>query len=338
MAVISAEAWERFLEKFPNVHLLQTLEWGKLKQNFGWEPVWITRDHTGAQILFRKLPAGLSIAYIPKGPVGQGWENLLPEIEAECRIRRSIYLKIETDIFDSDPTYSYYPSTFGRTELPQSYFSSQESIQPPRTILVDLRGSEEEILSRMKQKTRYNIRIAERKGVTVETSTNVGEFYSLIVETGDRDGFGVHQEEYYRQVYQLFTSTGKSELYLAKVEGRPVAGIMVFKNGARAWYLYGASSEKHREKMPSYLLQWKAMLWAKESGCEIYDLWGVPDEDEEQLENQFSNRSDGLWGVYRFKRGFGGRLVRSAGPYDRIFSPALYKMVMTWNRRRGGVG
>lgn len=337
MAVISAEEWKHFLGDFPNVHLLQTLEWGKLKQNYNWVPVWIAGEHTGAQVLFRKLPAGLSIAYIPKGPVGQGWSNLLPEIEAECRRRRSIFLQIEPDMFNSHEEYSFYPSTTGEVDLPQNYLLSQDSIQPPRTILVDLVGTEEEILSRMKQKTRYNIRIAEKKGVYVVESKNIGDFYTLIVETGERDGFGVHQKEYYQQVFQLFNPDSKCEVFLACVEGQPIAGIMVFRNGARAWYLYGASSEKHREKMPSYLLQWKAMLWAKASGCEEYDLWGVPDEDEDHLESQFSSRSDGLWGVYRFKRGYGGRLVRSAGPYERVFSPILYRLVRTWSRRRGGM-
>jgi len=111
------------------------------------------------------------------------------------------------------------------------------------------------------------------------------------------------------------------------------AGLMVFAHGRRAWYFYGASASDHRDRMPTYILQWEAMRWARAHGCTEYDLWGVPDADEDTLENEFSERSDGLWGVYRFKRGFGGRLCRSAGPWDRIYQPVLYKFYERWASR-----
>jgi len=111
---------------------------------------------------------------------------------------------------------------------------------------------------------------------------------------------------------------------------------MVFALPPRAWYFYGASSNVHREKMPTYLLQWEAMRWAKSQGCTSYDLWGIPDEEEEMLEAEFTHRHDGLWGVYRFKRGFGGRLARSVGAWDRVYSPARYRLyrLVLWARNR----
>jgi lipid II:glycine glycyltransferase (peptidoglycan interpeptide bridge formation enzyme) len=142
--------------------------------------------------------------------------------------------------------------------------------------------------------------------------------------TGERDAFGVHTLAYYQRAYELFHSVGACELLVASYESEPLAGLMVFAHGARAWYFYGASTNQHRNKMPTYLLQWAAILWAKTKGCKQYDLWGIPDVDEETLETQFTQRADGLWGVYRFKRGFGGELKRSARSWDRVYKPVMY--------------
>jgi lipid II:glycine glycyltransferase (peptidoglycan interpeptide bridge formation enzyme) len=108
---------------------------------------------------------------------------------------------------------------------------------------------------------------------------------------------------------------------------------MVFVVGYRSWYVYGASNDRERNLMPTYLLQWEAIRWARARGCEVYDMWGVPDEDEPVLEAGFETRSDGLWGVYRFKRGFGGELKRAAQAMDRVYNPWLYQLYL---RRMAG--
>jgi lipid II:glycine glycyltransferase (peptidoglycan interpeptide bridge formation enzyme) len=203
---------------------------------------------------------------------------------------------------------------------------SPHNIQPPRTILVELRGSEDEILARMKQKTRYNIRLAEKKGVTVRAWEDLDGFHKMLLTTGGRDEFGVHSLDYYRRAYELFHPAGMAELLVAEYEGRPLAALMVFAHGKRAWYVYGASNDEERNRMPAYLLQWEAMRWARRRGCEEYDLWGVPDEEEAALEAGFETRQDGLWGVYRFKRGFGGRLKRAVQAIDRVYNPLLYRL------------
>jgi lipid II:glycine glycyltransferase (peptidoglycan interpeptide bridge formation enzyme) len=146
----------------------------------------------------------------------------------------------------------------------------------------------------------------------------------MMLVTADRDRFGLHSLEYYRCAYELFHPTGMCELLVAEYEGRPLAALMVFARGRRAWYFYGASTDEERNRMPTYLLQWEAIKWAKARGCEEYDLWGVPDEDETTLEADFENRQDGLWGVYRFKRGFGGELKRAAQAMDRVHNPLLH--------------
>src|SRR5262249_45347159 len=140
---------------------------------------------------------------------------------------------------------------------------SPHPIQPPRTILVDIAGDEATILAAMKQKCRYNIGLAKKKGVCVRPSADLATFYALMQMTGDRDGFGVHAPEYYETAYRLFHERGNCELLLAERGGKPLAALMVFALGRRAWYLFGASSDEGRNLMPAYLLQWEAIRWAK---------------------------------------------------------------------------
>jgi lipid II:glycine glycyltransferase (peptidoglycan interpeptide bridge formation enzyme) len=187
----------------------------------------------------------------------------------------------------------------------------------------------------MKSKTRYNIRLAAKKGVTIREITSVDPFYDLLEGTSDRAAFGIHTREYYQQAFQLFYPVGACAIFLAEFEGTPLASIMVFRYGDRSWYFYGASSHQYRELMSTYLIQWEAMRWAKAHGCRSYDLWGVPDQVFDILEEQFTSRSDGLWGVYRFKRGFGGQLLRACGSWDRVYNPTLYAFYKIRARLRG---
>ena len=314
MPVVSYEEWRSFVAIHPEVHLLQTAEWGELKSGFGWRPVRFIHGDIGAQVLFRRLPLGLTIAYVPK--VAGFDDGIWTEIDAVCRKQHAVFCKIELDSWDNIPV-----PEMGNGGVR----TSPHNIQPPRTIVIDIRGSEGEILARMKQKTRYNIRLAEKKGVIVRAWEDLDGFHRMLRITSGRDEFGVHSLDYYRRAYDLFHSVGMAELLVAEFEGRPLAALMVFVHGKRAWYVYGASNDEERNRMPAYLLQWEAMRWARGRGCEEYDLWGVPDEDEAALEARFETRQDGLWGVYRFKRGFGGELKRAVQAVDRVYFPLLYK-------------
>jgi lipid II:glycine glycyltransferase (peptidoglycan interpeptide bridge formation enzyme) len=331
--------WESFLANYPDAHLLQNAAWGDLKAAFGWqvERFIVRKDgiDLGAQILVRQLPGFIKFAYLAKGPVGlkpenlsdpqkqSAWQELWQRIDAYCRKKRVVFLKLEPDWFRG-----------AGNEILHGFQPSPHPIQPLRTILVDLTGEEGQILNRMKQKTRYNIGLAARKGVVVTQTKDVSLFYQLMQATGDRAEFGIHSLEYYEKVHELFNSAGKCVLLLAELAGEPLAAIFVFMAGKRAWYFYGASADHYREYMPTYLLQWEAMRWARSRGCQVYDFWGVPDYEESELENNFSIRSDGLWGVYRFKRGFGGQVVRYAGPYDRVYHPVLYRLYLWWVGRK----
>jgi len=319
--------WTDYIDRFPQAHLLQTPAWGMLKSSFGWRARWVQAGDAGAQILFRKLPLGFTLAYIPKGPIGEWLPELLPAINQVCKEERAFMLKIEPDaVWDSGLADQFQAHGFS---------PSAQTIQPQRTITVDLTHDEDEILARMKQKTRYNIRLADRKGVTVQPWTDLRAFAAMTLETAERDQFGAHSHAYFQRAYDLFHPSAGCELFVAEVEGEPVAAMMVFARGQRAWYFYGASLSIHREKMPTYLLQWEAMRWAKERGCTSYDLWGIPDADEKTLEDQFTSRSDGLWGVYRFKRGFGGQILRSMGAWDLPYSPMLNQLYQLALRLRG---
>lgn len=335
MPLASLTDWNHFLSQHPNAHLLQTGEWGELKSAFGWEPVRVISGSIGAQILFRKLPLGFTVGYIPKAVIGDqlsvnsnqssvGSDQFWKEVDSVCRKRRAIFLKLELDQWEDGTPITNY-------QLPISL----HNIQPPRTIVIDIKNSEEEILARMKQKTRYNIRLAEKKGVIVRAWDDIESFHKMMLVTGGRDGFGVHSLEYYKRAYELLHPSGLCEILLAEYEGKPLAALFVARNGNRAYYLYGASTEGERNRMPTYLLQWEAMKWAKARGCEEYDLWGVPDEDEAALEANFETRHDGLWGVYRFKRGFGGELKRAAQAMDRVYNPILYWAYLKFIGSRG---
>ena len=187
----------------------------------------------------------------------------------------------------------------------------------------------------MKQKTRYNIRLAERKEVTVRrgTAADLPVFNALMQITARRDGFGVHDPQYYKSVFELFAPDDHLAFFLAEFAGRPLAAIMVSAYAGKAIYLYGASGDEERQRMPTYALQWAAIQWAKTTGCHTYDLWGIPDAPEEELEANFSDRGDGLWGVYRAKRGYGGQIQRTVGPADRVYNRLVYRL---YQRRRSG--
>jgi lipid II:glycine glycyltransferase (peptidoglycan interpeptide bridge formation enzyme) len=217
----------------------------------------------------------------------------------------------------------------------QGWRLSDEQIQFRNTVWLDLTGDETAWLARMKQKTRYNIRLSERKGVSVRAGSvdDLPRLYRMYAETSVRDAFVIRSEDYYLDLWRAFMERGLAEPLIAEVEGEAVAGIILFTFAGRAWYLHGMSREVHREKMPNYLLQWEAMRRARMRGCTQYDLWGAPD---------IFNESDSMWGVFRFKEGLGGKVVRTPGALDYPARPLFYNLytrllprVLDIMRRRG---
>jgi len=330
MAEISPIEWDTFISQFSNPHILQTTPWGQLKSDFGWKVMRLASKGCGVQILIRRILPGINFAYIPKGPIGLSNNEFWYEIDAICRANKCVFIKVEPDRWVSDDG----PTQGNISQPTQDYIQSSHNIQPMRTLVVDITGEESQILGRMKQKTRYNINLALKKNVITKPYTDLSAFYDMMESTGQRDQFGIHSLSYYQRAFELFYARDLCQLLVAEFESVPISALMVFRLGNRAWYFYGASTDMHRDKMPNYLLQWEAMRWAKSQGCQEYDLWGVPDAELDTLEANFSSRTDGLWGVYRFKRGFGGELKRSTGPWDRVYNPYLYRLYSLWLKYR----
>jgi len=322
--------WGAFVGAQPRANVLQQPAWGELKAAFGWQVTRVAladdknRIVAGAQILFRALPlrrfSGM-MAYIGMGPYvtdNDQWKPLWGAIHKRARRQNASFLKWEPGIYINEAAPDFAAWDFS---------PSPQTIQPPRTILIDIRDDDESILARMNQGTRRKIRQSQKSEIRYYEAPREGLaiFNQMMRTTGSRNAFGVHEAKYYERAYDLFVPAGDAALILAEHEGDALAGIMVFAKGKTAWYLYGASSDVKRNLMATYGIQWAAIQWAKARGCDYYDLWGIPDEDEATLEAQFQEREDGLWGVYGFKRGWGGQVVRSAGTWDKVYNPLVYQ-------------
>jgi len=352
---VESSVWNSLISRLPNPHFLQTYEWGQVKAKYGWQPIYLIWDETGKMKEERSLPsfdfhpsaaalilkrqilrngfaARLSILYTPKGPL-LDWTNealrnrVLNDLESFAKKQGAIFLKMDPDVILGTGIPSSNDDLIDRggqavmSELKRKgWRDSSDQIQFKNTVLIDLTPSQDEMLSRMKQKTRYNIRLAQKKGVTLRVGTqkDFGMLHKMYAETSVRDGFVIRDEDYYQTVWKLFIESSEPtcEPLLAEVESQPVAAIFVFYFARRAYYVYGMSRDLHREKMPTYLLQWEAMKRAKAKGCNVYDLWGAPDVFDE---------SDSMWGVYRFKEGLGGKVVRALGAWDFAPNPLWYR-------------
>ncbi len=318
--------WNTALASLPTRHVLQTWEWGQFKRRWGWSPRYVLWEDGGipraaALILRREAPwLGLGILYVPKGPALDYSDVTLVEavlagLEATARRERAIFVKIDPDLPPPHAGEGWGGGQGGGQG--GGWRFSPEQIQFRNTVLLDLKRSEKELLAAMKPKTRYNVRLASRKGVAVRAGgvEDVETLFAMYAETARRDGFIIRPPDYYRDAWSSFVSAGLAQPLIAEVEGEAVAGLILFCFGDRAWYMYGMSRDAHRDKMPNHLLQWEAIRWAKSRGCTVYDMWGAPDE---------LNESDPMWGVYRFKEGFGGQLTTHIGAYDFPVSKLWY--------------
>lgn len=258
--------------------------------------------------------------------------RVLNDLQRYAKDQRAIFIKMDPDLVlgtGIPGTEEQRDSDIGlvvKDELmARKWVFSSDQIQFRNTAMIDLSPTEDEIKANFKQKTRYNINLASRKGVIVRPGTleDLNLLYNMYAETSIRDGFVTRDESYYRTVWKSFMSAPKSDNtpfalpLIAEVESEPVAAVFVFGFASRAYYLYGMSRDAHREKMPNYLLQWEAIRLAREVGCLHYDLWGAPDE---------FNEKDSLWGVFRFKEGLGGLVIRTLGAWDFPANPFFYQV------------
>ena len=387
---MDSHTWNTLIASLPNPHFMQTVEWAQVKAAGGWQSiyaVWTKADFQvssqpstfnlqpstalkATALILKKtiirsgFAAKLCILYCPKGP-NLDWSDaplrrrVLDDLQRLARQQGAIFLKLDPDVVlgtgipGADDDIAEPGGEAVRADLVlRGWRFSQDQLQFRNTVLIDVSPSEDDMLARMKQKTRYNVRLAAKKNVSLRVGTK-GDFsmlYQMYAETAKRDGFIIRDEHYYQTVWNTFglkveklesgqvetlkpSSLPTCEPLIAEVDGEAVAAVFLFVFAGRAYYVYGMSRDAHREKMPTYFLQWEAMKWAKAHGCKVYDLWGAPDVFDE---------SDSMWGVFRFKEGLGGTVSRTLGAWD--FAPsrlwyALYTqvmpMVLDWMRARG---
>ena len=341
--VISSPAeWDADMQGAFQRHILQSTAWAAFKACTGWQPhyvLWFSEQDEiigGVSILEKatRIPVlGLSlrILYAPRGPI-MDWSKpdqvgeILKDLTAYAKELHAVYLKMDPEVFyDIDGAEQLAPILGGEISLllkSQKWHYAKEQIQFKNTFWLDLQPNEDELLAAMKQKTRYNVRLAVKKGVAVRIAEqkDFHLLYRMYAETAKRDGFIIRSETYYLDLWQRLYDQEMAYGLIAEVDGEAVAGLVLFVFDKRAWYFYGMSTEKHRNLMPTYLLQWEAMRLAKQLGCTLYDLWGAPDELNEQ---------DHMYGVYRFKLGLGAALVRGIGAWDYVLQPFWYAMIST---------
>lgn len=338
------EQWNTILRSLPYAHILQTWEWGEFKhQTTGWIPERFVYKKgetyvAAASALTRRIGI-FSVMYIPKGPAldfadVETLNFVLDHLEQLAKKRRVIWLKIDPDmpvatgIPQNEMVDSAHPDvpnpegTALQTKLEQrGWRFSHDQVQFRNTFIHDLSQTEDEILARMNQGTRRKIRQAEKAGVVVREAdlngTDMQLLYDLYVTTGERQEFTTRPLDYYQTAWGMFAKAGLAYALLAEVEGKPVSGLILFHFGPKVWYFYGMSSNEHRDAQPNYALQWAALRWAKSQGYGLYDWWGAP---------HIFIEADPMWGVFRFKEGFGGQIVRHVGAWDNIPSPVLYRI------------
>ena len=360
LAVVEPDdaTWDVFAQSHPQGHLLQSARWGALKTRFGWERRRVAVAGAGgllagAQVLFRRR-FGFSVAYVPRGPLLAGDPAtdalLLTTLDRLARRNRAVFLRLEPNILERDPQADSVHSF-----LLLRGFQPADPIQPRSTLHLDLTPPPERLLAEMSKGHRADIRRAARDGVSVRAGAgqaDIDAFYAIMEATGDRAGFAIHSRAYYRAAWELFdhasargveeASGEHARLLLAERAGETLAAFLIFAWAGTGLYLYSGSTEAGLKSGANHALQWHALQWARERGCTLYDFWGIPDalgqaaatgDAAERARLEAAARDDPLQGVFRFKKGFGGQVVRYVPAYDRAYIPALYAL---WQRRFGG--
>lgn len=323
---------EKFVMKHDNCHFLQSPRWMKVKNNWMWRGITVCDEEkiVGAMsVLIRRLPLGMSVLYAPRGPVCDrndclSLQTLLDGVRELAKTFNALLLYADPDERDENEGFRQTMKELGFNEKSDDGFGN---IQPQYVFRLNISGkSEDMIFNGFSDKTRYNIRLAKRHGVCVkrfygdETVPEwaVTVFSELMETTGRRDHFQIRGKEYFKRLLRAFGNDGI--LFLAEIDGQFIAGAIAVYYGNKAWYLYGASANEHRNVMPNYLLQWEMICHAARRGCGIYDFRGVSGNLSED---------DPLYGLYRFKKGFGGEFTRFTGLFIYTFKPLLGKLFLT---------
>jgi len=295
---MNKEQWNQFIIK-NNGSFLQSWPWGAFQESLG-RKIWrIEADRIKALVIKHDLPFKKNYLYCPRCIIAKEYfNNLLEKVNEIANQEKSIFFKIEPE-----------------SNLELSGFKlSKKQIQPKKTIILDLHKSEEELLGQMHQKTRYNIRLAQKKGLIIKEAgiEKIDVFLKLSEQTAKRDKFFLHPKEYYRKMMEVLGSDGIVKLFLAKHNNKIMAANLICFFGKTAIYLHGASDYSYRNLMAPYLLQWEVIKQAKANDFQYYDFGGINEKK---------------WpGVTRFKQGFSGQEISYPGAFDLIFQPIWYRI------------
>lgn len=318
------EEYTRFLESNERCNFQQSIEWSKVKTSWKREVI-LAEDSSkkiigSLMVLIRKIPIFGNIMYSSRGPICdihniEVLKQLTEGAKLLAKKYNAIVLTIEPDIKSDDTAFRNIMQELGY-QIKDDAKNFREEIQPRYVFRLDTKGkTEDEIFKNFHSKTRYNIRLATKKGVTVKEGTReeLKEFHKIMVTTGIRDGFITRPLEYFERMYDCL-GPEHIKLLMAYYEGKPISGVIPIMYGNKTWYLYGASSNEHRNLMPNYLLQWEMIKIALARKSDIYDLRGVP------------GIADNSNGLYRFKKGFGAEYTEFIGEVYIPFKPLTYKL------------
>lgn len=319
--------YDGFVASHPLGNFCQAWAWGRVKGRGEWSPARVGYHLDGelvgaAQVLFRPLPLGRSLAYAPRGPVvdletlagAEARAGLFDGLEALCRARRAICLKVDPCLTAGN---WHWLTNCGAARTPSG--DAFGGTQPKYVMRLDLTDGLEAVFAGFRSDYRNRIRKSEKRGVTVrgaESPADWQAFYELLVETAARQEFGIRAKSYFDAIAEELTGACAARLFLAEREGRAVGAILCVAYGPTTWYLYGGMNDEGREHYSGYLLQWEAIRWAHERGCRVYDFRGVA--PPEAVDSP-------LYGLNRFKSGFGPAEVEWVGEFDLIFARLPYR-------------
>ena len=320
--------YEEFVSHHPRGEFTQSIHWQEVKNNWQFEAV-VSRNPEGeivgaCGVLIQKVPLfGTSFMYSPRGPICDLKDlavlrDLKAGVDALAKIYHAHTFKMDPDVPAEDTFFIKVAEEMGfkRFYGPDGF----ETIQARFNYRLPLAGrTEDEIFMGFHQKTRYNIRLAIKKGVEVRPvgKEYLDDFMRIYATTGQRDGFNIRPKAYLERMLDALGVHVR--LYMGFYQGEPVCGAITTNYAGKTCYVYGASDNAHRNVMPNYLMQWEMIRWAIETGCSVYDFQGISGD----LENENGH----MYGLYRFKRGFGGRVDELAGEFDCNYKPVTTALV-----------
>ncbi len=314
-----------FLKSNPKGHFLQTPEWAKVKTEWSNEVV-LSLDKDGKikgsmSLLIRRFKSITSIVYSPRGPVcdihdKETFADLISQAKEVAKKYNAFKLVLDPDIPSDDEEFKNIAREVG-FKISEDAKDFSQMIQPRYVFRLNVKDkTEDELLASFHEKWRYNIRLAGRKGVTVVEGgyDDLAKFHEIMLTTGVRDNFLIRPLSYFQKMYNELAPKGYMKLLMAKYEGEVIAAVITIIFGNKVWYLYGASSNEHRNVMPNYLLQWEQIKVALEHKCDIYDFRGVSGHVDE---------GHPQYGIYKFKKGFNGDFVEFVGELSMVLNPFM---------------